>query len=389
MDQEKLERSAKYTLGVNRGPFLPKAVHGIEDHDAAVFDHVETTRSISLEIKQHTRIQKLRYHWKRFWCCYSFFGIIFLAIFLPIFFLICIPAIAQLIVDHSTLGLIEVEAMQPRPSSIMLSFRSSLKLPIGIPVRIEPFSLDLINRDVPGNNTWAKAYLPQTDVKSSAIIGIKDQHTNLDLKQWLHYINNAIFAANVPLSVKGTIESFFGKLKTHIVIDKDIEQDTFNGFKGFSIKDSTILLPALANGTNLVANVTLPNPSVMTLEVGNTVFDLKSGDLQIGNATINHLILRPGNNSSPIHGILDVRQLISNLDQILSFQAQNLLEGYLNLTTVGKSVTYDGVEVPYYTQALKNVSLTAQVALGELLINTLHNALHGNTTSKQLQLPDF
>lgn len=114
--------------------------------------------------------------------------------------------------------------MQPRPSSIMLSFKSSLKLPVGIPVWIEPFSLDIINRDVPGNNTWAKAYLPETDVKGSAIIGIKNQHTDLNLEQWLHYINNAIFAANTPLSVKGTIDSFIGKLKAHISIDKDIEQ---------------------------------------------------------------------------------------------------------------------------------------------------------------------
>jgi hypothetical protein len=84
-----------------------------------------------------------------------------------------------------------------------------------------------------------------------------------------------------------------------------------------------------------------------------------------------------------------MRQVISNLDQIVSFQAQYLLEGYLCLMVVGKSVTYNGVEVPYYTQALRNVSLTVQVALGELLINTLHNALHDNTTSRQFYLPDF
>jgi hypothetical protein len=84
-----------------------------------------------------------------------------------------------------------------------------------------------------------------------------------------------------------------------------------------------------------------------------------------------------------------MRQVISNLDQIVGFQAQYLLEGYLCLRVVGKSVTYGGVEVPYYTQALGNVSLTVQMALGELLVNTLHNALHDNRTSKQFHLPDF
>ena len=37
----------------------------------------------------------------------------------------------------------------------------------------------------------------------------------------------------------------------------------------------------------------------------------------IGNATIDHLVLRPGKNSSPIHGIFDLQKLIANIDLIL------------------------------------------------------------------------
>jgi hypothetical protein len=37
-----------------------------------------------------------------------------------------------------------------------------------------------------------------------------------------------------------------------------------------------LLLPALAEGTNLNANVTLPNPSVMTLEVVCTLLNFHS-----------------------------------------------------------------------------------------------------------------
>ena len=56
------------------------------------------------------------------------------------------------------------------------------------------------------------------------------------------------------------------------------------------------------------------------------------------------------------------------------------MNGYLNLTAVGNSVIYDGVEVPYYTKKLKNVMLTAKIPAGEIIINTLRHALHDHRT---------
>lgn len=140
-------------------------------------------------------------------------------------FIICIPSIAQTIVNSSSLELTEAKVMQPRPSSIRLSLKSTLKLPIAIPVTIEPFSLRIFNRDMPGNNTWAKVSLPQTDVKGSAAIGINDQLTELNIRPWVYYLHGAISEANTVLSVKGAIHSFIGKLKAPIVIDKDIKQN--------------------------------------------------------------------------------------------------------------------------------------------------------------------
>lgn len=95
----------------------------------------------------------------------------------------------------------------------------------------------------------------------------------------------------------------------------------------------------------------------------------------IGNATIDNLVLKPGNHSNPIHGILDLHAITSALGPILRSQADALNKGYLNMTTVVKSIVYDGTEVPYYTEVMKSLSLTAQVSLKELVINTLRRAL--------------
>ncbi|KAJ5261232.1 hypothetical protein N7478_011827 [Penicillium angulare] len=153
-----------------------------------------------------------------------------------------------------------------------------------------------------------------------------------------------------------------------------------NGFAGLSISDATLLLPPRSDGVNLIANITLPNPSVMTLEIGTVVFDLQSDDLVLGNGTIDNLVLKPGNQTNPMEGILDIQKLISNFGLLLEQQAQSLMNGYLRLTAVGQSVTYAGVEVPYYTQALNNLTLAAQVPLAEVLINTLQNSLDSDTS---------
>ncbi|KAE8147820.1 hypothetical protein BDV25DRAFT_142385 [Aspergillus avenaceus] len=380
-------KAAKYALGMNRGP-LPT---GNDDNS---IHHIETADTISLEKRERTRAEKARRHWARFWCCYIFWSIIFLAIFLPIFFLIIIPAIAQNVVDRSSLVLTETSVMQPRPDSIMLSLKSALKLPIGMPVRIDPMAVSLFNRKEDGNGTWAIAYLPGKTVMGNTTLGTDDQFTPLDVEQWTKYVESVVFEKHAPLSVRAKTTAFLGKLVNHVTLDKDIQQNTLDSFSGFSIADPQLLLPPREDGTNLIANCTLPNPSVMTLEIGTTILDLKSGDLVIGNATIDNLILKPGNHTTPVHGVLDLRTLIQNIGTVLTTQRDSLKNGYLTLDTVGKQVIYDGVEVPYYTKVMRNLTMTAQVPLGGLITNTLRGVLHENGTnilanvSEHMQIPE-
>lgn len=118
--------------------------------------------------------------------------------------------------------------MQPRPDSIMLSLQSALKLPIGVPVRIEPITLELFNRRNPGNNTWAKAYLPSAIIHGNTTMGVTNQLTPLNTAQWADYVNSVVFMEHAPLSVRGGTDSFLGKLKSHVVMDKDIKQNSMS-----------------------------------------------------------------------------------------------------------------------------------------------------------------
>lgn len=146
-----------------------------------------------------------------------------------------------------------------------------------------------------------------------------------------------------------------------------------NRFDDFFISDSTLLFPAESDGTNLIGNATLPNPTVLTLEVGTLVLDIRSGDLLIGNATLTDVTLRPGTNTFPLRGVLSISSLLKNLPEVLKTQGPALKAGNLSLDAATSSIHWNGKYVPYYTDVLRDLTLTANIGLVDLVKNTIHH----------------
>ena len=144
-----------------------------------------------------------------------------------------------------------------------------------------------------------------------------------------------------------------------------------NQFNGFSISDATLLLPAESDGTNLIGNTTLPNPSVLHLQVGTINLNLKAGDIVIGNASLQDVTLVPGDNVYPLKGILDLKTVIKNLAAVLEAEASAIKSGNLSINAVTTSVVWNNTLVPYYTDVLRELTLTASVGLADILKNTI------------------
>ncbi|KAL4966341.1 DUF3712 domain-containing protein [Aspergillus stella-maris] len=368
-------KGSRNVLGSLRGP--------IAGTDADIERIENTPGQVSLvepPLKQK-KTKRFGRHFARFWCCYVFWSVIFLAIFLPIFFLVVIPAIAQLVVNKSTLLLVNAQILEPRPDSILLTLEAALDLPIALPVRIEPLLLSIYDHQAEGNDTIFKSTIDGAIIDGNTTLGIQNVNTPLNVPLWTNYVHSVVFEPHAPLPVKGETNAFLGILKSHVKVDKDIHQNTLNKFEGFSITDPKLLLTPNENGSNLVANATLPNPSVMTLQIGTTLLDLKSDNYTLGNATLDDLMLYPGNNTVPVNGNIDLDYLIDNLGGILATQGDALSKGFLRLEAIGRSVEWNGEEVPYYTEAMKALTLTADVALGALVINTLDGVLKPNGTN--------
>ena len=311
-----------------------------------------------------------------------------------------IPAISQLVVNKSSLVLVSASVLQPRPDSIQLTLLSALDLKLALPVRIEPITLSLYVRDTGANHPWGQVGIPGLTIRGNTTLGAENQPTPLlNETVWTDYVHDVVFQNETALSVKGTTNSYLGVLKSKVTMNKDIVSPSkltspicksewsetaahihpaLNQFEGFGISDSTLLIPARDDGTNLIGNATLPNPSVLTLEIGTIILDIKSGDLVIGNATLENLIIKPGNNVVPLTAILDIPTILKNLGNVLKTQASALRTGNLTLDTISKSVTWNGTLVPYYTDAMSKLTLTANVPIVTTLRNTIKNLLGGS-----------
>lgn len=145
-----------------------------------------------------------------------------------------------------------------------------------------------------------------------------------------------------------------------------------NKFNGFTITDTTLLIPPKPDGINLLGNVTLPNPTVLSFEVGTLQLDVMSGDLIIGNATLSDVALSPGNNTYALTGTLDLKKVIQNLGQVIRTQLPALLNGDLSLSARTTSVVWNGTQVPYYTDVLRTLTLNTKAPIGPILKNTIH-----------------
>ena len=105
----------------------------------------------------------------------------------------------------------------------------------------------------------------------------------------------------------------------------------------------------------------LPNPSVLTLTLGNVTFNNSVDGTPIGTSTLDNVVLKPGDNELPMRATADQAA-------VLKLVAGKHKDGKLPVTVRGTSVVYGGQHLEYYEEALgaseQRVTLDVMAALG-------------------------
>ncbi|KAL4977180.1 hypothetical protein BDW66DRAFT_150283 [Aspergillus desertorum] len=340
-------------------------------------EHVEAlTEGGQLEKEKPGKRQRLKRHFARFWCCYLLGGIVFLAIFLPVFFLVAVPAIAQRIVEDTSLPVYGAHITNPKPDAVTFTLDTGLTVPLGLSVRLEPFKLDLFNRDSDPEITYLAVPVPEYKIKGKTNLTVTSENTPvLDEDEFVKALTKAVYSKRFTLSALGKTTGHLGAIKAAITLDKDVELDGLDKLSGFSIDEAALLLPAMDDGSNLRGRATLPNHSVVTFALGNVTLNLKSGSIILGTALLPNVTLLPGNNSVGFTGKADVPSALANIGPILSAQIDALKNGELELSASGNQTVFNSEHIPYFERVLNDLTITARVSILKIVHDTLQDLL--------------
>jgi hypothetical protein len=106
---------------------------------------------------------------------------------------------------------------------------------------------------------------------------------------------------------------------------------------------------------------------------------MKAGNITIGYATIDNVLLKPGNNSVSMRGIVDLKTVIANLGPVLAAESSSIGNGDIGLSASGNSTIYEGKHILYFEKVLNNLTITAQVPLLKVLLDSLDGLLAANS----------
>jgi hypothetical protein len=110
----------------------------------------------------------------------------------------------------------------------------------------------------------------------------------------------------------------------------------------------------------MIGTVYIPNPSVMTLDLGNVTMNLAIDSTPIGYALLPNLILKPGNNTVNMQA--HVQPLV-----VFDLVSKKYKNAIVPLEIVGNSSIRNGENLKYYEEAIKSNVVKVDLNVGPAL----------------------
>ncbi|APA07312.1 hypothetical protein sscle_02g020820 [Sclerotinia sclerotiorum 1980 UF-70] len=309
---------------------------------------------------------KVKRHCARFWWIHLIvFCIVFLIIALCLVY-VAMPKIAQDGVNDSSLEITELQFTNPAPDTIVLSQVGTLHSPSMYTPTLDPFNASsyLVTNGTYASEPMVIIPLPKIHaLHPKSTISVKNQEVSIyNIDALSDYTTAVLSNEYVTTALVGKTKLHEGALPvTSIKYNKTSTYKGLNGLKGFNVTNVRVNLTALT-GPNLSGDAYIPNPSNMTIVMGNVTLELSTSTAGVvGNTTIENMTLVPGNNTLPMVGTLNQAKVIASMD------AKTQLVG---LIIKGKSAVFNGQHLVYYEKALSNNVLSLELNVGRVLADS-------------------
>ncbi|OBT45276.1 hypothetical protein VE00_03597 [Pseudogymnoascus sp. WSF 3629] len=306
---------------------------------------------------------KVKNHYKRFWWAHLIaFCAGFLIVSLCLVY-VAMPKIAQKGIDDATLSYTSLKFMKPSLDSLTLSVDAMQHSDSQFTPTLDAFnvSMHLVTDGITSEKVITQIGMPQIHAHHpDTNIVITDQKaTIVDMDQVTAFAKQVLVQESIEVRMEGKTKLHLGALPVNSVnYNSSITFKALNGLKGFNITGPKVNFMAAPGEPNLTGMALIPNPSVLTVELGKVMMHISTKEKGlIGNSTIENFVLKPGQNLLPMNAIVDTALALGSVDK----------QGMVNMIIVGQTAVYNGVHLPYYEEALKSHTLTLAVNLQSLL----------------------
>jgi len=311
---------------------------------------------------------KTKRHCARFWWLHIIiFCVCFLIIALCLVY-VGMPKIAQHDVNESYLEITEIQFLEPTSDSILMTQKAILHSPSKFTPTLDPFLAAnyLLVNGVYGPEPMI--YLPMPKIhalhpqSNASVEGARVHIESLD--QVTAYATACLTNEEVEVALVGKTTLHLGALPSvGVNYNTTTTHKGLNGLKGFNVTDAKInITETRKTFPNLKGNAYVPNPSVLTIAMGNVTLQLSVKGKVVGTSTIENMTLRPGDNSLPMTAIIDQASVLL---------AKDPKTGTVEFEIIGNSSVYNGQHLTYYEGALSSNKLLLTMNVTQLINEAL------------------
>jgi hypothetical protein len=306
--------------------------------------------------------QKVKSHLKRFWWLHLLWIVLVALIIVLCLIFVGMPKVAQKNINNARLSLESQEVTSPRPGTVHVTMNTTTESRSSRHPQLYSFKAALFLEDTkPDIKPFGYIEIPAAKAESVFSILIDQDMEIVDQEQFARYNGMVLASETYRVGLKGRIPLKEGSLpKTTVDFNHVLESKGLNGLKGLEIRNVSISLAPSADGSNMKAQVFIPNPSPMTIEMGTVMQTVYVGQKAIGISTIPNLTLRPGDNLFNMSAVADQLAVVGLI------QSQ-YPTAKLPVRIVGLNSTVNGQLIPYFTAALRAAELSTTLDLGPAL----------------------
>ena len=255
----------------------------------------------------------------------------------------------------------------PAPDSFDLGLTTVFHTDSKYHPRLDAFnaSLQLPDSDVP----FAYLDIPAMDAGDGVESQVSQRVQIADLTEYTKYVATTLGTEEYSIVLKGKGGLKQGGLpNTNVNYNKEIKmkgastpllfvctihspsmylQIGLNSLKGFNVTEFNILTTPQDDGSNANGTLVIPNPTAMTVQLGTVTLSMSVDGTPVGDATINDMILAPGDNTMEMRAV-------TNQTAVLGFIFNQYKDGILPIDVVGNTTTFNGQPIPYYQIPLQH-----------------------------------